>query len=67
MTALDARTQAAAVSAPAGVPLPCGPLDSLVADAHEVATAMAALSHGPTVRIPVQALRLVSDLGSYGD
>jgi hypothetical protein len=49
------------------VPLPSGPLDCLVADAHEVATAMAALSHGPTVRIPVQALRLVSDLGSYGD
>jgi hypothetical protein len=67
MTALDARTQLAAVAAPTAVPLPCGPLDGLVADAHEVATAMAALSHGPTVRIPVQALRLVSDLGSYGD
>jgi hypothetical protein len=63
MTALDAHPEVL----PATVPLPCGPLDGLVADAHEVATAMAALSHEPTVRIPVQALRLVSDLGTYGD
>ena len=64
MTALDARPE---VTGPAAVPLPCGPLDGLVADAHEVAAAMAALPHEPTVHIPVQALRLVSDLGSYGD
>jgi len=64
MTALDAHPE---VVAGPDVPLPCGPLDSLVADAHEVAAAMAGMSHESTVRIPVQALRLVRDLGAYGD
>jgi hypothetical protein len=64
MTALDARPE---IAAPAEAPLPCGPLDDLVADAHEVAAAMAAMPHERTVRIPAQAVDLVSDLGSYGD
>ena len=46
-----------------------GPLDDLVADAREVAKALAALQRQGrcTVRIPAQALTLVEDLGTYGD
>ena len=64
MTALDARPE---VHSLAEEPLPCGPLDGLVADAQEVAAAMAAMPHESTVRIPAQAVSLVSGLGSYGD
>jgi len=46
-----------------------GPLDGLVADAHEVAVALTALrahSGRRAVRIPAQAFGIVEDLGSYG-
>ena len=44
-------------------------LDDLVADAREVAKALAALQRRDrrTVSIPAQALSLVEDLGTYGD
>jgi hypothetical protein len=70
MTALDARRVPAepVESAPS-----VEPLGGLVADAREVAVAMAAMSQRPrapresTVRIPAKALGVVSGLAPYGD
>jgi hypothetical protein len=64
MTALEIRRE------PLDVVVEPGPLDGLVADAREVAVALAALrahSGRRGVRIPTQAFRVVEALGTYGD
>ena len=70
MTALQTRPEQLRVdlTAAAGAAA-SGPLDGLVADAHEVAVALTALrahSARRAVRIPAQAFDAVENMGSYG-
>jgi len=62
MTAVETRPEVQ-------VQADAGPLDGLIADAREVALALATLQRRGRrgVRIPEQAVTLVEDLGTYGD